>query len=357
MAVSDFDLRPITPAEAGFTLDLNVCFEDARQAGLLPNLHGVVAARGGRIFFERYLTGTDAARGKPLGLVRFAPDTLHDLRSVTKSIVGLLYGIALAAGHVPPPEAALLDQFPEYPELADGSARRRLTIGHVLTMTLGTEWDELSIPYTDLRNSEIAMDHAADRYRYVLERPMVEPPGERWTYNGGATALLGRLIAKGSGQTLQDFAREMLFEPLGITRTEWMCGSDGEALAASGLRMAPRDLTRIGVMVLNGGQWAGRQIVPANWLAASFAPAVSMPDGRRYGYHWYLGAVPMGDGTGGVRWEEVVSAMGNGGQRLFLLPRLDLAVAVTAGNYDASENWRPSLVLLRDVLLPALQAG
>jgi CubicO group peptidase (beta-lactamase class C family) len=116
-----------------------------------------------------------------------------------------------------------------------------------------------------------------------------------------------------------------------------------------------RDLARIGAVTLKRGRWNGRQVIPAEWLAASFTPAVSMPDGRSYGYHWYLGAVPTDDGAGGVRWEETVSAMGNGGQRLFLLPRLNLVVAVSAGNYDMPDQWRPPLVLLRDVVLPALR--
>lgn len=179
----------------------------------------------------------------------------------------------------------------------------------------------------------------------------------QWTYNGGATALLARLIAKGTGQPLQDFAQEVLFEPLGIARTEWESGSDGEAIAASGLRMVPRDLARIGVMLLGGGLWNGRQVIPAEWLKASFTPAVSMPDGRHYGFQWYLGVVPRNDGAGKVRWEEAISAVGNGGQRLFILPRVDLAVAVTAGNYDAADQWRPPTVVLRDVILPAMRGG
>lgn len=356
MSATDAASSVATSTQAGFAPDLDERFEIARQAGSLPNLHGVVAARGGRIFFERYLAGPDTARARPLGVVRFGPDTLHDMRSVTKSIVGLLYGIALAAGRVPPPEAKLVEQFAEYPELADDPARRLLTVGHALTMTLGTEWDELTLPYSDPRNSEIAMDRAADRYRYVLERPIAGPPGVRWTYNGGATALLARLIAKGTEHPLPEFAREALFDPLAIARTEWEHGADGEALAASGLRMTLRDLARIGAATLDGGRWNGRQVIPAEWLRASFTPAVSMPDGRRYGYQWYLGAVPMDDGAGGVRWEETVNAIGNGGQRLFLLPRLDLMVAVTAGNYDAADQWRPPMVVLRDVLLPALRA-
>jgi CubicO group peptidase (beta-lactamase class C family) len=125
-------------------------------------------------------------------------------------------------------------------------------------------------------------------------------------------------------------------------------------LAASGLRMTPRDLARIGVMALGGGQWAGRRIVPADWLAACFTPAVSLPDGMRYGYQWYMGRVPTNDGAGGTRWQEMVLAIGNGGQRLFLLPRLDLVVAVAAGNYNAPDQSRAPMVVLRDVLLPAL---
>jgi len=347
----------IPPEAAGFASDLEERFDIARQAGVLPNLHGVVAARGGRIFFERYLAGPDLAHARPLGVVRFGPETLHDMRSVTKSVVGLLYGIALAQGQVPAPDANLIEQFPEYPELAGDAARRELTVGHALTMTLGMKWDELTIPYYDPRNSEIAMDAAADRYRYILGRPIVGPPGVSWTYSGGATALLAHLIAQGTGRPLQEFARESLFEPLGIRQTAWSCGLDGAARAASGLRMLPRDLARIGVMVALGGLWQGRQVVPAAWLAAAFQAHAQIPDGRRYGYQWYLGRVLADDGAGGIRREETVSAMGNGGQRLFLVPRLDLVVAITAGNYDHPDQWRAPLTVLRDVLLPALLAG
>jgi CubicO group peptidase (beta-lactamase class C family) len=219
----------------------------------------------------------DETWGRPLGTVAFGPETLHDLRSVTKSLVGLLYGMALADGKVPPPDAVLVDQFPEYPDLAADPARRRLTVAHVLSMTLGLEWNE-NLPYTSAANSEIAMELAPDRYRFVLERPIVGSPGQRWGYNGGATALLGRLIARGVAAGLPDYARAALFAPLGITAFDWIKGQDGTPSAASGLRLAPRDLARIGQLVIQRGRWDGRQVVPASWIDASFRPVVRIDE-------------------------------------------------------------------------------
>src|SRR4051794_20204893 len=174
------------PEEAGFAPDLPAKLEAGVQSGLLRHLHGVLVARRGELVLERYWAGTDENWGMPLGQVSFGPDTLHDLRSVTKSVVGLLYGIALERGLVPPPEAPLMPRFPEYPDLASEPERTRLTIGHALTMTLGLEWDEIDRPYTDPANSEIAMENARDRYRFILERPIVSDPGKGWTYSGGA---------------------------------------------------------------------------------------------------------------------------------------------------------------------------
>src|SRR5581483_6629688 len=221
------------PSEAGFSDDLNARLDKAIADKRIWNMHAVIVVRGGRLVLERYFDGEDNARGKPLGVVRFGPDTLHDLRSVSKSIVGLLYGIALAAGKVPSPEQPLMQSFPEYADLAADPARQRWTLHHVLSMTMGTDWDEQSIPYTNPANSEIAMDRAPDRYRYVLERPIVMEPGQRWTYCGGAAALLGRIIAKGTGKSLHDYAREVLFDPLGMGATDWYSGRDGELIAAS----------------------------------------------------------------------------------------------------------------------------
>ncbi len=340
------------PNTTGLAPDLGERIEAGIRAGLLRDLHAVLVVRDGRVAVERYWPGADEAWGRSLGTVAHGPDTLHDLRSVTKSVVGLLYGIALARGAVPPPEAPLLAQFPGHPDAADDPRRARQTVGHVLTMSLGTAWNE-QLPYTDPANSEIAMERAADRVGFVLSRPMEAEPGTRWTYSGGATALLGALIAQGTGRTLPDFAREALFDPLGIARFEWAAGQDGVASAASGLRLSARDLTRIGRMVLDGGTWEGRQVVPRDWLETSFAPSVPTGDGLMYGRHWYLGrAVVPALGPAPQPW---AGAFGNGGQRLWVMPAARLTLVVFAGAYNAPEAWVAPSRIWREIVLAGLR--
>jgi CubicO group peptidase (beta-lactamase class C family) len=175
----------------------------------------------------------------------------------------------------------------------------------------------------------------------------------KWTYCGGATALLGHLIAKGTGEKLVDYARRALFDRLGLGPVEWSTDAKGEPHAASGGRMRPPDLLRVGQMVLANGAWQGKQIVPADWLKRSTTPAVTIEGTRRYGWHWYLGELPVGT----PRYvEPTISAIGWGGQRLFLVPALDLAVAMNAGNYRLPilEQGRIGTALILDLVLPAL---
>jgi CubicO group peptidase (beta-lactamase class C family) len=325
----------------------------ARQDGKVDGLHTLLVSQGGKLVFEYYGQGDDEAEGRgALGTVVFGPDVPHDLRSVSKSVVGLAYGIALAAGKVPPPEAKLYEQFPEYSDLASQPGRDRLTLHHVLSMTLGLDWDELTIPYGDPRNAEDAMEAAPDRLRFILERPIVVEPGVKWTYCGGATALLGHLIAQGTGESLPAYCRRVLFDPLSFGPIDWAKGRDGEYRAASGLRLLPRDLLKIGQLVLVGGVWNGRQVVPPDWGKRALTPVVTIADGRRYGYHWYLGASPAGAPQ---RWQRWVGGIGWGGQRLYAFPELDLVVAQHCGNYHKSitEQSRINGVVLTEVVLPS----
>ncbi|MCC7276666.1 MAG: beta-lactamase family protein [Alphaproteobacteria bacterium] len=340
----------VLPEAAGFSADLADRLDAGIRSGLLRHLHAVLVSRGGALVLERYCEGPDESWGRPLGAIACGPDTLHDLRSVTKSVVGLLYGIALDRGLVPPPDAPLLAQFPEYPDLAADPRRARLTVGHALTMTLGTQWDEQR-PYTDPANSEIAMENAPDRNRFVLDRPIVAEAGTRWIYSGGAVALVGALIARGCGDTLPDFARHALFGPLGIGEFEWAAGRDGVASAAWGLRLRARDLLRIGTLVLAGGTWEGRRVVSRAWLDAALAPAIATGDGLHYGRLWFLGDAPVPAFAGARRW---IAGFGNGGQRLWLLPDAGVAAVIFSGNYNSPDGWITPTRIWREIVLANL---
>lgn len=342
-----------TPGRSGYSAgasDISRKLKAGIESGLLRHLHCVLASRNGLIFLEDYFSGYDENWGKGLGIVRFSRDTLHDLRSVTKSIVGLLYGIALDRGLVPEPEASLLAQFPEYADLARDPQRASLTIAHALEMTLGMAWDE-TLPYTDPLNSEIAMEKAPDRNRYILERPFVAAPGTRWIYSGGAVALIGSIIARGAGLPLEEFAREALFAPLGISTFEWNRGHDGIASAASGLRLLPADLLKIGEMLLNGGEYRGRRVAPDQWIADCFKPVHATGDGLSYGRLWFAGSAAVPAVSGERRW---VAGFGNGGQRLWLLPEARVAAVIFSGHYNAPDSWVTPMRVWREIILANL---
>ena len=334
----------------------------AFEAGELEGLHAVLVILQGETLAEVYFDGVDETRGRPLGVVQHGPDTLHDLRSITKSVTALLYGIALAEGTVPGPDARLLAQFPAYADLAGDPWRDSITVGDVLAMQMGTAWDE-SLPARDSRNSEIAMELAADSDRFVLDRAMVAAPGTQWSYNGGAASLIGRLIETGTGMALDDYARDKLFQPLGITQWEWSRRPDGAPSAASGLRMTARDLGKIGQLVLDGGAFDGRQVVPRAWLDALFTPRTSL-EGVRYGYFWWLADASeprawvsglgnrLGDGGGWPAW---VMGLGNGGQRLSVQADIGLIVVVLAGNYYEPDDWVMPVRIIEEHVAPELR--
>jgi CubicO group peptidase (beta-lactamase class C family) len=342
----------VKPAEAGFHGDIGAQLDAAVKAGKAKNLHAVVIVRGGKLVLERYYEGADQFWAMPIGNVKFGPNVKHDLRSASKSVVGLLYGIALAEGKVPAPDQPLLAQFPAYKDLASDPLKQRMRVEHALSMTLGMDWPE-DIPYTDSRNPELGMYLATDQFRFIFDRAVKTEPGKQWNYNGGATALLGHLIAKGTGKPLFEYASEKLFRPLGIAEVQWVGGTNGEVSAASGLRMIPRDFAKLGQLVLNNGRWGDRQVVPAQWLEEITKPHATVSteggDVIEYGYQWWLV-----NRTSKQPWKV---ARGNGGQTLFIVPSLDLVVAVMAGNYNMNDGPDTPIGIMRGVVLPSLKTN
>lgn len=321
------------------------------EAGEIPGVHSVIVMRGSDTLAEWYFAGDDNARGRPLGRVAFGPETLHDVRSITKSVVGLLVGVAVEEGAIKSLDAPVLDYFPEYADLQTPE-RRRVTLRHLLTMTSGLHWDEETYTYADPRNSEIAMDLAADPYRYVLSQAFDVPPGQRFKYSGGDVAVMAAVLARATKTPLDAYAEAKLFKPLGIAEVAWHKDAKGVPYAASGLRMKPRDMAKIGRLVLAKGRWNGRQVLPARWVAAATTPQAQVdPDpkcGVRYGYFWWLFA--------GCELEPALpwaAGVGNGAQRIVVAPEQDVVVVMTAGLYNS----RSQRQTANDVVIGALKAA
>jgi CubicO group peptidase (beta-lactamase class C family) len=312
------------------------------------NVHVVLIERGGRLVYEEYFSGSDESWGRPLGVVRFSRDRFHDLRSITKSVVSALVGIATDAHAIRSIDAPLLDYFPEYEDLRVPE-RQQITVRHALMMSAGFDWNE-DVPYNDPRNDEMVMTRSAEPMRYVLARPIVAPPGTTFRYNGGTTQALGTIVQRATGRPLADYARDMLWTPLGIDDVEWKGRIGGVPSAASGLRLKPRDLAKFGSLYLHDGLWAGRQIVPSAWVRESTRQLMTFPNqrDRGYGYQWWHACYHTWSGA-----IDVPTAVGNGAQRIFLLPAQQTVVTVLSGRYnDFSAN--PPERLLLDYVVPAL---
>lgn len=314
------------------------------------NVHAVLVARHGKLVFEHYFTGTDERLGRELGEVAFGPETRHDERSVTKSITDLVVGIAIDRGWIKSIDQSVMSFFPEYADLRTPE-KNRITLRDLLTMSSGLEWHEIDTPYTSDKNSEIRMDTAPDPYRYALAQPVASPPGEIWNYNSGSTELLGAILRKATGKPLDQLARSLLFEPLGITDVEWYKYAHGNPSAAAGLRLRPRDLAKIGQLVLQHGAWNGKQLVSSAWIDASTTPQINGLLIFFYGYQFWLGRSLINKHE--LDWS---AAWGLGGQRVFIVPELDLVVVVNAGLYRSDIQSQVPLKILNQYVLKAAAA-
>ena len=345
----------------------SVGFDSKRLATLTQSIrswpelgvHAILIERNGRLIYEEYFDGFDERWGEPLGRVTMTAESKHDLRSITKSVVSALIGIAHGEGKIPSLDQPLVKWFPEFPEL-DTPERRRVTLAHALSMTSGFEWNE-DIPYNDPRNDEIRMTRDAQPLRYALARPFAVDPGSDFKYNGGLTQVLAAVLVRATKMSLQEYAQVKLFEPLGITDVEWVGNLAGMPAAASGLRMRARDLAKFGALYLNGGKWNGKQIIPAGWVDLStrrqfrFRPRTGADSGGEfgYGYFWWYSCYPTAAGL-----IEARTAVGNGQQRIFVLPALNTSVTIFAGRYNdfTTGNTLGRRILL-DHIIPAVKTG
>ncbi|MHC2461919.1 serine hydrolase domain-containing protein [Bradyrhizobium embrapense] len=336
---------PVAPVTEDGLVDRGALCRMADRLAKTTNVHSVLVARGGGLVFERYFSGPDEVDNRKLRNVVFDADTLHDMKSVSKSVASLATGIAIDRGLIASVDEPILNFFPELSDL-HSPERDRFKLVHALTMSMGQKWMEATPETGDEDNDEARMNRSPDSCRYVLGLPVTAPPGQEFFYNTGALALVSAIVRKATGRPLDEFAREVLFEPLGITAVEWK-RRKGDTDAGGGLRLRPRDMAKIGQLVLAGGRWNGRQIVPKAWIESSTAPKLKASEHQQYGYLWWLGR-SQSNGRA-VQW---VGALGRGGQSIRIVPELDLVVVVTGGYYQdySPEAFRAQYAVFKDVL-------
>ena len=284
-------LRPRTALPA--TIDSVT--ERARE---LEQLHALLVLQDGEPIIE------EAFRGPGL-------DRTANVKSVSKTLLALITGIAIERGHIEGPDAPVLPLLGREPT---GDARDELTIGHLLSMQTGLR--STSGPRYG------AWVSSNDWIDYVLESELVSEPGGRYIYSTGGWHVLGAVLSRATGRGLHSLASEWLSEPLDIRIPPWERDPQGLFLGGNQMGLTPRHLARVGEMVRQGGAWNGEQVVPENWIEESWTPrARSRWTGDGYGYGWFLTRI---DGA------RAAYGRGYGGQVLAVIPERSMTIVMTS---------------------------
>ncbi|MBZ0292379.1 MAG: beta-lactamase family protein [Anaerolineae bacterium] len=270
----------------------------------------------------------------------YTADTLHDQRSITKSNTATMVGIAINDGAISGVDATLLSFFPNQTIANVDAHKKAITIKDMLTMSSGLDSND-DTTFRDMVSS-------SDWTAWMLNRPVIEEPGTRFSYSSGSTNLLAAIVEQASGQPLPRYASDKLYGPLGITNFQWNqeIGGIGHTLGGFGLYMTPRDMAKLGYLYLHHGEWDGAQIVPADWVLDSTSVQAPPPDsGSEYGYQWWIASddEPVA----------AFSARGYGGQLIYIAPEFDLIVVFTAGLIDSDAITFP---LIHDHIVPAISS-
>jgi CubicO group peptidase (beta-lactamase class C family) len=342
-----------SPEALGFTAGALESLDQEFAAGKHGYIDGMLIDRHGRIAFERTYSHDYerlfVGKGKP-GIYNYydpawhpfyKASPLHTMQSVSKSVTSALIGIAIARGEIPGIDAPVMPYFSAF-RMKPDPRRDRMRLRDVLTMTTGIAWDESSTSYTNAKNNCAEMEASDDWIQYVLDQPMAAEPGTTFVYNSGATQLLSYVIRKATGKEADDYAKEHLFGPLGI-ESFWKRTPKGLADTEGGLYLTPRDLAKFGYLYLKDGIWDGKRILSADWTRQSTRWLVDAAAGGGYGYKWWV-LSRKGAGT-----HDAYAALGYGGQRLIVVPTLDLIAVFTGWNIYDKRELSPKLALERVV--------
>jgi len=306
-----------------------------------PYVDGILVMQGGKVVYEQGREHNYARlmKGRP-GMYNYTDpawhpyyEGLHTVQSISKTVTAALIGVAIQRGEIPNVDVPVSSYLKGVPPT--------LRLRHLLTMTAGLAWNEDG-PYKDPRNDWAELERSFDWIKFIVSKPLESEPGKRFNYSSGVAVLLGEVLRRATGQPADAYAVQHLFKPLGCQSLYWKKAPMGVVDTQGGLYLKPLDLARFGQLYLQDGMWEGRRLLPAGWVKTSTSPLVSVPDTQdwKFGYQWWL--LPCGNG---YAW----TALGYGGQRLFVLPQYD-AVAVFTGWNVYDEHYLPAAQALERVV-------
>jgi len=304
---------------------------DLRAASELPQLRTLLVSWHGRLAAEYHGRGV-------------RPDAPANVKSVSKSIIAALVGIAIERGLIKGIAEPIVTYFPELRRDAD-ARKPAITIEDLVTMRAGLE-------STSGRNYG-AWVRSGNWVRHALRQPMVSEPGGAMEYSTGSSHLLSAILTKASGTSTWQFAQESLAAPLGFRLAIWPKDPQGIYFGGNEMLLTPKQMIAIGELYLHRGRVNGRQVVPAAWVDASCVPRTTSAwdSDRRYGYGWWIQEI--GPATACFAW-------GYGGQYILVFRDLDLVVAATSSTAVSEErrgHRRRLLQLIEDRVLRTIRSG
>lgn len=334
-----------TPAESGIDAAKLEAMEKAIRGGEFKKIGSVVVARHGKLIYEGYFEGN--------------AETLRDTRSATKSITGVLVGIAIRERKLAGVDIRIFDLLPERARKLQNPDPRKLkiTVEDFLTMSSPLEcddWNDAS------RGNEERMYVIEDWAQFILDLPIggrmrvgetreVPPHGRTFSYCTGGVFVLSEVLGKATGMRTDRYASQKLFAPLGIARAEWTFSPMDVPQTGGGLRLCSRDLLKVGQLYLNGGTWNGARIVDESWVKASTEPHARIDDTTEYGYLWWLKSFKAGG-----KDHAAFFMTGNGGNKVVVFPALNAVVAITSTNYNTRGMHEQTEKLLTDYVLSSV---
>lgn len=340
----DTNSRPwptVSSLAAGLDTVLLRDLEARIRAGDFGNITSVLIAVDGALAYEQYFD----AGGR---------EALRNTRSATKTIASVLVGIAVDKGIISSADEPVARYFPELRPLTNPDARKdSITIEDFMTMTSHLECDDNN---SFSRGHEERMYLVEDWTRFTLDlpirgfpawvpKPEDSPHGRAWAYCTAGVTTIGAALERAVGEPVDNWARRVLFEPLGIGEVAWQYTPTGTAMTGGGLAMRSGDLLRIAQLFLDGGTYGGSQIVSGDWVDASLRPQAFVRPDMDYGYLWWLPT---------INGETAFMMTGNGGQKVIAFPGLSAVVAITTTNYGRPNAHTLTDTLVSDYIIQAL---